>query len=60
LRARPLLRLVREIQLAQGIRDRNQMLKLLRGLTLPKPMLQPAGQRARSLAVAGGAGRLVG
>jgi poly(A) polymerase len=50
----PLLRLAREIQLAQGIRDRNQMLKLLRGLTLPKSMLQPAGQRARSLATAGG------
>jgi putative nucleotidyltransferase with HDIG domain len=50
----PLLRLAREIQLAQGIRDRNQMLKLLRGLTLPKSMLQPAGQRARSLAAAGG------
>jgi putative nucleotidyltransferase with HDIG domain len=35
----PLLRLAREVQLAQGVRDRDQMLKLLKGLTLPKTML---------------------
>nr|WP_288007752.1 HD domain-containing protein [Thermofilum sp.] len=35
----PLLRLAREVQLTQGVRDRDQMLRLLRGLTLPKAML---------------------
>jgi len=35
----PLLRLAREVQLAQGVRDRDQMLRLLRGLTVPKAML---------------------
>jgi tRNA nucleotidyltransferase/poly(A) polymerase len=40
----PLLRLAREVQLAQGVRERDQMLRILRGLTVPKSMLPPAGQ----------------
>jgi hypothetical protein len=40
----PLLRFARELQLARGIRDREEMLKLLKGLTLPKSMLPPASK----------------
>jgi hypothetical protein len=39
-----MLRLAREVQLAHGIRERDQMLRILRGLTLPKSMLPPASQ----------------
>jgi len=38
----PMLRLAREVQLAQGVRDRDQMLRVLKGLTLPKAMLPGA------------------
>jgi len=38
----PLLRHAREVQLAQGVRDRDQMLRLLKGLTVPKAMLPGA------------------
>jgi hypothetical protein len=41
----PLLRLAREVQLAQGVRDREEMLRILRGLTLPRSMLPPASPR---------------